>query len=212
MALSLNANGAHVDPELERRGRDEAGISRRLRSSSTSSRCSLASDRGGPARSCTGSLAGRGGGRTGFTAAAAYRSQFVEAKRQPLGEPAVVDEDGRRAMRPPGRRRAGRGGCARCTACAYKSADTFDSGKWAGRPLAMGRSAYCPSWPSVVSSLGSYVGASLRRRGGRQRGFAKCSGLMPGAAFRSEPADGCPRIAGERLKRLSWRPFRGRQF
>ena len=78
--LDHEVDGAHVDPELERRGRDEAGDPPRLQE--------LLDD--DPL------LAGE---RAVVRAGELFARELVDAEREPLREPPVVDEDDRRAVR-----------------------------------------------------------------------------------------------------------------
>ena len=78
--LDDQVDGAHVDPELERRGRDETGDLAPLQQL-------LDLDPLLPRE------------RAVMRAREAALGELVEPEREPLGEPAVVDEDDRRAMR-----------------------------------------------------------------------------------------------------------------
>ena len=78
--LDHEVDGAHVDPELERRGRDEARDAARLQV--------LLDLRPLLARE-----------RAVVRARDLLLRELVEPQREPLGEPAVVDEDDRRAVR-----------------------------------------------------------------------------------------------------------------
>ena len=77
--LDHEVDGAHVDPELERRGRDEAGDLAALEQ----------------LLDLDALLAGE---RAVVGARDLLLRQLVQAQRQPLGEAAVVDEDDRRAV------------------------------------------------------------------------------------------------------------------
>ena len=79
--LDHEVDGAHVDPELERRGRNEARDLPRLQE--------LLDDE---------SLLTRE--RPVVRAGDLLLRELVQPQRQPLGEPAVVDEDDRRAVLP----------------------------------------------------------------------------------------------------------------
>ena len=78
--LDHEVDGAHVDPELERRGRDEAWDAARLQVL-LDLRALLARE------------------RAVVRARNLLLRQLVQPQRQPLGEAAVVDEDDRRAVR-----------------------------------------------------------------------------------------------------------------
>ena len=95
---SPQVDGAHVDAELERRRGDERASAPALSRSSTSSRCSRAIDPW-----CE---------RTSVSPASSF-----SARGQPLGEPAAVDEQQRRAMLR-GSVPAGAGGCWPRSTCA----------------------------------------------------------------------------------------------
>jgi hypothetical protein len=98
--LDDEVDRAHVDPELERRGRDEARDLTLLQQLLDLDPL-LARER--PVVR-TGDLRRRRlrcrlGGGTGFAGVAVHRSQVVQPQRQTLGKAAVVDEHDRRAVR-----------------------------------------------------------------------------------------------------------------